>query len=359
VDARHEHSRLRSALALTAIAVSGFLWAHLLLGNLSRSFEAKGAYLWGDEEWLQLFSPASYVEHGPTRVLLIGSSETREALLPDYFDEGLPGHRSYVYGLSAGTLEDVILSLQYIEEAYGPTAMPDKLVLGISFRMVMNYSEWGPPLRESIDKYSPYYSVDLESSPHGLVAKDRFQSLVSRLHLAGHQGTRYRSAVRVLAQTAHEQPTTEPWHPLWSQLGLTPAMNHKFESNDKQQYWDAVLRGRAWYWRLGSLQPSTRATTIRRDFANLLEISQTYGTELYVVNAPEGPWTELFYDDGVYDEYLLLVREAIGTTPFLNLRRFLVEDEFHDWAHANRLGAIRVSNRVVQFIEETDRGRDH
>lgn len=350
------HSRLLSLLVLASIAISGFLGVHLLLDNLSRSFESKGAYLWGSEDWLQLFSSASYVGKGPDRVLLTGSSETRGALLPDYFDEKLPDHRSYTYGLSAGTLEDVVLSLQYAEEAYGPTAMPDKLVLGISFRMVMNYSEWGPPLRESIDKYSPYYSVDLEASPHGLLVKDPFQSLVSRLRLAGHQGARYRNAIRVLARRTRKQPTAKPWHHLWLALGLTPAMNHGFSSLDKQQYWDAVLRGRAWYWRLGSLRPSTRANTIQRDFANLLEISDRYGTELYVVNLPEGPWTALFYDDDIYDEYLLHVREAIGSTPFLDLRRFLGEHEFHDWAHANRRGAMRVSKRVVQFIEQTGRG---
>ena len=170
---------------------------------------------------------------------------------------------------------------------------------------------------------------------------------------------RYRNALRVFALQAREQPTAEPWHPLWLELGLTSAMNHDSRSNDKQRYWDAVLRGRAWYWRLGTLRPSTRANTIRRDFTNLLEISDRYGTELYVVNLPEGPWTELFYEDGVYDDYLFLVREAIGPTPFLDLRRFLGEDEFHDWAHANRAGAIRVSKRVVKFIEEADRGRGY
>ena len=75
------------------------------------------------------------------------------------------------------------------------------------------------------------------------------------------------------------------------------------------------------------------------------------------MNLPEGPWTELFYDEGIYDEYLRLLREAIGHTPYLDLRRFLQEDEFHDWAHPTRAGAERVSERVVQFLIETDRVR--
>lgn len=347
-------SRLRALLTLGVIALFGFLVSHLVMERLSRSVEAQGAYLWGPEQWLQLFTPTSHVDRGRGRVLLTGASEAREGLLAEYFEEELPGFQAYTYGLSAGLLEDVVLSLEYLEAAYGPTAIPEKIVLGTSFRMVMNYTEWGPPIYQAIDLYSPFFSVDLQADPHRLVPKNVLQSLASRYRFAVHQGARYRRGIHANIHLALSHRSGKPDQRTWEALELLPAENHRNRSRDKQQYWDAVRAGKAWYWKLGSIRPSTRENTIRRDFANLLAIAGRHSANVYVVNLPEGPWTELFYEAGNYDEYLRILRDAIGETPFLNLRRFLQQDEFHDWAHPNRAGAVRVSERVVQFLVESD-----
>ena len=85
-------------------------------------------------------------------------------------------------------------------------------------------------------------------------------------------------------------------------------------------------------------------------FARLLEFTRGHGIELYVVNLPETVWVREGYRPGRYETYLRLVREALGETPLLDLRELLGPDEFQDATHTTRAGAVRVTDRVIQFI---------
>jgi hypothetical protein len=63
--------------------------------------------------------------------------------------------------------------------------------------------------------------------------------------------------------------------------------------------------------------------------------------------------TRQTYERGRYQEYLALTREALGDTPFLNLRELLTPEEFYDLAHPTFEGAQRETDLVVKFVKET------
>ena len=89
----------------------------------------------------------------------------------------------------------------------------------------------------------------------------------------------------------------------------------------------------------------TRELQMYRTFAD------KYGSELYVVNLPELSWNRELYQPGRYEAYLDIVRDALATTPFLDLRTFLPDDQFFDDAHPTWEGGIRISREVGSFIE--------
>jgi hypothetical protein len=47
-----------------------------------------------------------------------------------------------------------------------------------------------------------------------------------------------------------------------------------------------------------------------------------------------------------------MLLSVLGDAPYLDLSRFLRDDEFYDMSHPNLSGAKRVSGRVAQFLRE-------
>lgn len=89
---------------------------------------------------------------------------------------------------------------------------------------------------------------------------------------------------------------------------------------------------------------------IVREIGMLRGFASRHHTDLFVVNLPELSWNRELYKPGRYEAYLDIVREALGTTPFLDLRTFLRDDEFFDDAHPNWRAGIRLSQHVGAFI---------
>ena len=139
-------------------AVVVYVAVNLALEGLARQVEVRQhAYLWWQEEWMQLFGPANFVARGEHRILLSGSSEGREGFLADEIAAELQGFDVYNNSYSRNGLTAFLLSVAYIEKVYGPSAMPRKIVLAITPEFLMNQ----PPIESSylpdvIDRYSPY-----------------------------------------------------------------------------------------------------------------------------------------------------------------------------------------------------------
>jgi len=312
------------------------------------------AYLWQTEEWLQLFTPTNYRDRGSGRILLTGASEAREGFLPGPFEEALRGVEAYQNSMSAGVIEDVPLLLEYMEGAYGAGAVPDRVVIGVAFRMAMNYlpNPGETPLRDAIDRYSPVYSIDKTSYPRLLVPKGPAASLASRFRLLGHQGARYRrgltGALGLVWARLEDRAADAGWR---RKLGLVPSRFYDRPARAKARYWKTPTP----YPRLANVRPLEQAERLRQSFDELRRIADHRGTEFYVVNLPEGPWMEGFYPDGVYAEYDSLLRRSVGDFPFLDLRWFLEQEEFFDWVHPTPAGARRLSDRVARFVAGTER----
>jgi len=110
-------------------------------------------------------------------------------------------------------------------------------------------------------------------------------------------------------------------------------------------------KGRVWE-TIHAWEPARDRGRVTRELRLLLDYTSRHGIELYVVNLPELSWNRALYDRQRYDEYLDLVRSALGTTAFLDLRTFLSDDEFYDTSHPMWRGGIRVSKKVADFIAE-------
>jgi hypothetical protein len=77
--------------------------------------------------------------------------------------------------------------------------------------------------------------------------------------------------------------------------------------------------------------------------------------QAFVVNLPEHPMNRAMFAPDRYDAYLDTVRTAIGSTPFLDLRTLLAEDDFFDEMHPTWKGGIAVSRAVGAFVAASRR----
>ena len=313
--------------------------------------EEQDGYLWSSEEWMQLFGANNFADHGKSRILLIGSSEAREAFLFDQFESELPGFEAYNNAFSNLTLQTLIVVLQYIETAYGPSALPRKIVLGVTPPLLLDQ----PPIDRSylpgvIDRYSPFVSLDIESRPAQLVRKGWLDSLVSRYQYLTHQSRRYKGAVRGVMRWA--ALSFAPGVADRMRLGLVPSRyHHHLRPIDQQEQLQAMRRI------LPPLRaPETIAATVRMQWAMLHDFTADHDIDLYVVNMPQSTFLLDDYYAQIYDEYRQLLRSLTGDAPFLDLARSLRDDEFYDVTHVNLVAARRTSRHVAQFMREMEAG---
>ena len=76
----------------------------------------------------------------------------------------LPEDAHFQGGLSLGTIDDLLISLEYIKRVYGREALPRVLVLGISPRFVANLPEQRPFL-EGLERLQSIFRI--EETPSG------------------------------------------------------------------------------------------------------------------------------------------------------------------------------------------------
>jgi hypothetical protein len=322
--------------------------AHLLFEGIARYAESRDdVYLWKQEDYLRLLSPAYHAGRGAGRLFLYGPSEVREGLLPE--EMAVQGLTAYQGAQSMGTLEDGVLVFDYLERAYGSGAFPDVIVLGITPRFIANIRAGTNPLIDGIRKYSPHFNVDEGVDPPALVPKDLAQSLKARLAWYSVQPDRYRRGLTAVAVPflrglmptgGLERRMLRPSKYLVGKIASEEQIRLHLEE-EPGDFWGAV---RAW-------DPPTERDRITRELRQLLDDIVRHKSELYVVAMPELSIARDLFDDRKYQDYLAIVRLALGDTPFLNLRTYLTDDEFFDDAHATWAGGIRLSARVSAFVE--------
>ncbi len=347
---KRSDSGVRYRLLVLALAVGFFAGAHLVLEASARLAErGLGAHLWKGQDHLQLFQAHNYVGRGRSRLLISGPSEAREGLLPEELRRAVPDAKPYQHALSNGTLAEVLLLLDYIEKAYGESAIPAELLLGITPRFIGDIQTKGSPFQQGINLYSPHFRVEGQGHPPALVSRNVFAAAAARGALLGVQPDRYRRGLFALAghvatvfspSLAADRRLWVPIRPSKYLVGRAPEADTKNWLTTPGNFWDAV---HAW-------DPEQSAERVKSELRMLLTFAARHDMKVYVVNLPELSFNRHLFQPGRYEAYLSIVKAALATTPFLDLRTFLADGEFFDDAHATWPGAIRLSQTVGEFV---------
>lgn len=349
---RDSRNGTRYRLAVLACVGLMFAGVHVALeGAASFSERYLGAYLWKEEDFLRLFSPANHLGRGQHRLLMYGPSEAREGLLGEEIARVAPGLEPYQTSQSIGTLEDGLVVLRYIEGAYGRSGVPDAILLGITTRFIGNLRTRPSPLWEGINKYSPHFKLVEDTRPPTLVRRSFIESLKPRFALLQLQPDRYRRGLFAIASRTATRlvPSLSAQRRSWEPIAPSKYLVGKYASEAAVKKW-LVTPGN--YWDLvHAWEPERDRDRVTRELQMYRDFAAKYDIELYVVNLPELSWNRELYAPGRYETYLEVVRTALGTTPFLNLRTFLPDELFFDDAHPTWDGAIRVSREVGKFID--------
>lgn len=349
-------SRLRS-LGL-CLAVCATAWGVTCATGewLSRFAETElGAHLWRGEEWMQLLSRARYTRRVADRVLVIGPSEAREAFWEAPFREVLPGVFLANDALSMSTLEDGLSQLEYIERAYGAGALGGRIVVAVTHRWVVGYTPGTRPFPIVVDRYSSRFALDESVEPQALVEKNAFEGALARLRLAAHSGGRYRAAIAATRVGLEARLFGGSLEDMLMKRSLVGSRFFDREPRDKQQYYEAARAGEGQYAAIRGIDPRLQREAILREFARLREIAARSGTRVIVVNMPEGGWVrESFYDPGIHEAYMRVLREALGELPFLDLREALPDDGFFDWSHPTHESGLQLSRMVAEELRRLD-----
>jgi hypothetical protein len=178
-------------------------------------------------------------------------------------------------------------------------------------------------------------------------------ALRARFALLGVQPDRYRRGLFAIASgvltTAVPSLASHRW--TWGPIRPAKYLVGRWRADEAatkrwlvepDSFWRAV---HAW-------EPEQSRERVIEELRSLLAFAARYGSTVYVVNLPELSWVSELFRPGRYEAYLALVKEAIGDTPFLDLRTFLADGDFFDDAHPVWTAGIRVSHRIGEFIAE-------
>jgi hypothetical protein len=331
-----------------------YIGTNVAMERLARWVEVEqDGYLWWREEWMQLFGAENFVDRGRSRILLTGSSEVREGFLFDEFEAQLQGFDVYNNAYSSSTLESLLIVLQYIETAYGPAAMPQKIVLGVTPLFLLGE----PPLEESylprvINTYSPFLRLVLGSQPARLIRRGPLASLVARYRYLTHQSRRYQGALRGLVRAGLLNVSPGLADRYWLRLRLVPSYYHDLPPRDQSEHLRALRRNLP-----SPPDPVAEAATVRAHWRMLKDFTRDHGIDLYVVNMPQSTFMLEDYYVKTYADYEQLLRSLTSDVHYLDLARFLRDDEFYDIIHPRLASARIISRRVAQFVHEADAGR--
>jgi hypothetical protein len=387
----NDFRKLRLVAITLAAAASIYGSIAICLDRIAERSESDGAYPYlAGEESMRLLLP-SIVGHRAD-LMLTGPSDAADGFVVADFEAAFPGARIVSMPISAATLDDILILLQYLEKVYGAQAAPRVLVVGISARVVANIPRrFGrlkdpaayAPLIHTINRYSPYMSVDSTATGSQLVPKSAAASALARLRFLRKQQPRYRTGVvdAIRRMVAHDGTASRsPDLPALSDIrrpfnveDLEPTLAYlkhasmssflrdwltAYESPYLYRYMAPLaepeirrmVANKYIYTRVHAWKPLQEESLVRAQLQQLTGRCAALGIRLYVVNLPEHRLSRQRYVPGCYDSYLRLVTESLGTVPFLNLHELLDDDEFYDGYHPSARGAQRVTESVVSLL---------
>jgi hypothetical protein len=313
------------------------------------------ANLWRYEEWMQLTEGRRYPAGAHDRILVIGPSEAREAFWPEPFREILDGSRLVNDSLSLSTFEDAITQLEYVEKVYGNDRLGGLLIVAVTPRFLQNYAPGDRPLPIVINRYSPYMELDESVEPQRLVEKSFVDGLIARIHLAGHSGARFTKALLAIALAAECRIRDQDFEESLRAHFLVGARFYAEVPRDKARYYEIAKEGGGFNLVLRTMNPLDQRSAILRDFDRLRAIAARNGIRILVVNLPEGGWSRRdFYNPGIHEAYMSVLREGVGDLPFLDLRDVLDDDGFVDWVHPTRAASVMISRKVAMAIGDME-----
>ena len=348
----------RSRSLATAICACLAAWVVVCAASewIAQEVELRlDAHLWRYEEWMQLTSGTRYPAGAHDRILVIGPSEAREAFWPQPFRHKLDGARLVNDSLSLSTFEDAITQLEYIEKVFGTDTLGGLLIVAVTPRFLQNYAPGDRPLPIVVNRYSPYFSIDESVEPQRLVEKGFVEGLIARVHLAGHSGARYMKAVWAVALAAEARVRGKDFEESLRSHFLVGARFYDQGPRDKARYYELARQGGGFNQVLRSMNPLDQRAAILRDFDRLRAIAARNGAQILIVNLPEGGWSrQHFYDPGIHEAYMSVLREGVRDLPFLDLRDALNDDDFVDWVHPTMAASLMISNRVASAIRDME-----
>lgn len=332
----------------------------------------KDAYPYKSEDWLRYLLPNRFRHRGRNWIMLNGPSAVRENLLYDRFNQAFPNMVAFQEALSLGTIDDLLISLKYIEKVYGVDVLPRVLVLGVTPRFIANIPKERPFIN-AINNYSPYYRVAERSGKYQLVPKKKWRGIVSKIHfLVRKQQGRYRTAVAsalslfIDTDSIYDEEQKEVIHTKgllhflednvlkrmkeFVYHGTSPYKYRLYKPLSQSDIMEWLLDPSSWWKDVHSWNPEVDIVSITRNLDELKKFTVQYGIRTYAVNLPENIASRQLYDPTHYRIYLEIVQRSLKGIPFLNLHEFLDSDEFYDIVHARVPGAVRTTDRVIEFI---------
>ena len=270
------------------------------------------------------------------------------------FEAAFPGMTAYSNSQSMGTMSSTLVMLEYLERAYGPTAIPDVLVVGLITRSVANIGNNWSPTFAVIDEYSPHFSVDREALR--LRPKGPIEGLAARLRFMTRQGLRYRNALRVVQQLGAGALLEDSSPPPRARVPYVSARYHHLRHHTAELIQVRLEPEQSSFRQVSRWDFAAGEENTRRELGELYEFARRNEIDLFVVLMPERSEVRALYEGGVYETFEALVRDGLGDTPVLNLRTFLADEEFYDVCHPDRVGSTKVSDRVTAFMQASDPG---
>jgi hypothetical protein len=362
---------------------------NLLARWAERSFEAY-PYLAGEEP-IRLLLPT--VHGGSDRgALLLGPSAIGEAFLYEELERQW-GMRVRSGSISGGTIDDCYLFLSYIEQVYGPQALPSRLVLGITPRVIANLPrlfgsklnpEATPFLIDLVNRYSTHYRVERGELGTELVAKGTPERVLAWLRFYfTKQQPRHRTAVLAAIEHAVDPdplklgfqrqlpdftdnlrlPLTRwntsttaafalesgPWSAglAWARAYRSAYTNMFMERFDDERI-ERIVDGAefALDW-----DPRDEEAMVAMQLSRFASIIERNGIELVVVHLPAH---SAMYSQYSSEEFAVYQKTLDGFFPnarYVNLWNTIPDELFFDEVHLKYEGARRATQKLIAALE--------
>jgi hypothetical protein len=367
------------------------------LGVLARWAEADfEAYpYWAGEDPMRLLLPTV---HGTPEqgTLLLGPSAIGEAFLYEELERAWGSHvRSG--SLSMGTLDECHLFLSYIERAYGPNALPRRVLLGMKPRVLANLPRlFGPKMDHEaiayliaiIDRYSAKFSVARRELGTELVPKSAAQAVAAwlRFNLTKQQ-PRYRTAVLAAIEYALNAdplkigfqkripdfpenlrgPLTKANAPvtvaflravgpveaagLWIRAYRSAYTNMYMTSLDEAAIRDVVANAEMGF----TWDPRDEKAMVSMQLDRLASFIKSHGIELIVVHLPVHSVVRAGYDVERFAQYRTVIDEYFPAARIVDLWDMIPDGLFFDEVHLKYEGARRATALLVEAIAEREK----